>query len=275
MRRIAIVTGAASGIGAALAAELVLADYFVAIADIDKQAASLTSERLNAEYPGTAEFHRVDVRDATAMAELVDRVVVGHGQVDLMVNNAGIAVGGSVSELSVAHWDRAIDVNLRGVVHGVHAALPHMIRQDSGHIVNIASLAGLIPSPNMSPYTATKHAVVGMTLAMQLDMADTNIKFTVVCPGFVDTPILDKLNPADLPPVASNGAARPFAESFPGGLYDVSELAQDITAGIEKNETMLVAPTAAKAAWRSYRTSPSDFMKVTKSAAQGRLKASD
>ncbi|MCH9816409.1 MAG: SDR family oxidoreductase, partial [Actinomycetia bacterium] len=194
---------------------------------------------------------------------------------DLMVNNAGIAIGGPIAELDIAHWDRAIDVNLRGVVNGVQAVLPAMLTRGRGHIVNVASLAGLIPSPGMAPYSATKHAVVGMSLSMQLDLADTGVDVTVVCPGFTDTPILDKFNPADLPPVPSGGSARSFAESLPGGVYDVSELAADIVRGIEKNMVMVVAPATAKAAWRSYRTSPAGFQKLTQSAAKNRRKSGE
>ena len=98
---------------------------------------------------------------------------------------------------------------------------------------------------------------------------------TVVCPGFTDTPILDKPNPADLPAVPSGASARSFAESLPGGIYDVSELAADIATGIEKNKSMIVAPATAKAAWRSYRTSPAGFLKITQTATKSRQKSAD
>jgi len=105
----------------------------------------------------------------------------------VMVNNAGIGVGGEASELTLAHWERVIDVNLRGVIHGVHAAYPVMIAQRSGHIVNTASLAGLMPSPWLTPYAMTKHAVVGLTLSLRAKAAAHGVRVTAVCPGVVDT----------------------------------------------------------------------------------------
>jgi len=161
MGRIAIVTGAASGIGQALAGALVARGDTVVVADVDKDGAERTAGDLSERGPGAATAAMVDVRDAAAVQALVDQTRDRHGRLDLMVNNAGIAVGGETRELLLAHWDRVIDVNLRGVVHGVHAAYPVMVEQGWGHIVNTASLAGLLPSPGATPYAMTKHGVVG------------------------------------------------------------------------------------------------------------------
>src|SRR5207248_6593438 len=133
-----------------------------------------------------------------------------HGRLDLMVNNAGIGIGGETRELLLAHWDRIIDVNLRGVVHGVHAAYPVMIEQGSGHIVNTASLAGLLPSPGATPYAMTKHAVVGLSLSLRGEAAAYGVRVTAVCPGVVETPILDKGGPDDLPKSPAAGRTREF-----------------------------------------------------------------
>jgi NAD(P)-dependent dehydrogenase (short-subunit alcohol dehydrogenase family) len=264
MTKIAIVTGGASGIGAALSLELVRAGDLVVLADVDAAGADTTAERLNAEGPGSAHFAQVDVTDAEAVASCVDHTVGAHGRLDLLVNNAGIGVGGSSLELDLAHWDRAIDVNLRGVVHGTHAALKPMSKQGSGQIVNIASLAGLIPTAYLAPYVATKHAVVGMTLSMRSEFLDRGIGFTVVCPGYTDTPILDTKGPVDLPQIGSLPVIREVAEQLPGGIYEVASLAQDIMAGIDNNEAMVVTPRMARLAWESWRASPIDFMERAK-----------
>src|SRR4051794_22041738 len=139
MARVAIVTGGGSGIGEALSRALAARGDTVVVADIDGAAA----ERVAGDIGARAQAAKVDVRDAAGVQALVDDTVAQHGRLDIMVNNAGIAVGGDVLELSVAHWDRIIDVNLRGVVHGVQAAYPVMARQRSGQIVNTASMAGL------------------------------------------------------------------------------------------------------------------------------------
>jgi len=159
--RVAIVTGGASGIGRALGAALVARGDRVVLADV--AAAAEVADQLNAAGPGAATAAAVDVRDAAAVAHLVTETAEVHGQLDLMFNNAGIRMGGPVEELTVAHWRRAIEVNLLGVVHGVAAAYPLMLRQGHGHIVNTASLAGLVPMPGAAPYTASKAAVVGLS----------------------------------------------------------------------------------------------------------------
>ena len=199
MGRIAIITGAASGIGRALARALVLRGDTVVVADIDGDGAERVAGGLARQGPGAVTSAALDVRDAAAVAALVRSTYDSHGRLDLMVNNAGIAIGGEACELLLAHWDRAIDVNLRGVVHGVQAVYPLMVRQRSGHIVNTASLAGLLPAPGATAYAMTKHAVVGLSLSLRGEAAAYGVRVTAVCPGVVETPILDKGGPDDLP----------------------------------------------------------------------------
>lgn len=145
MVEVAIVTGGASGIGAALGSALVRRGAHVVLADVDGDAVAHNAKVFNEAGPGTAESAVVDVRDAHGVADLVHETHRSRGRLDLMFNNAGIGVAGEPEELLLEHWDRAIDVNLRGVVHGCHAAYPLMKQQGSGHIVNTASLAGLVP----------------------------------------------------------------------------------------------------------------------------------
>jgi NAD(P)-dependent dehydrogenase (short-subunit alcohol dehydrogenase family) len=256
MSRIAIVTGAASGIGQALAGALVARGDTVVVADVDKDGAERTAGYLSERGPGAATAAMVDVRDAGAVQALVDQTRDRHGRLDLMANNAGIAVGGETRELLLAHWDRVIDVNLRGVVHGVHAAYPVMIEQGSGHIVNTASLAGLLPSPGATPYAMTKHAVVGLSLSLRAEAAEHGVGVTAVCPGVVDTPILDKGGPDDLPKPASMGHAREFFRHVQPRFYAPDRLAQDIVRGIDRNTALVIAPASARVAWYLWRYAP-------------------
>lgn len=263
MSRVAIVTGAASGIGLALSDALVRRGDLVVIADVDADGAEREAARLDARgAPGAARAAALDVRDAAAVQDLVDRTVSDHGRLDLMVNNAGIGVGGEVLELTLAHWDRVIDVNLRGVVHGVMAAYPLMVAQRSGHIVNTASLAGLVPSGLLTPYVTTKHAVVGLSLSLRQEAAGKGVKVTVVCPGFTDTPILDKGGPDDLPKPSLATHARQMAEHQFRRLYDPDALARDIMRGIDRNKAMVVAPASARVAWRMQRLAPPVISRV-------------
>ncbi|MGB8501782.1 SDR family oxidoreductase, partial [Mycobacterium sp.] len=177
----ALVTGAGSGIGAALSRALVAAGADVVCTDIDADAAERTAHVSTG--PGTATSGRLDVTDAAAVQAAVDDVVSRTGRLDLMLNNAGIVWGGDTELLTLDQWDTIIDVNIRGVVHGIAAAYPVMIRQGHGDIVNTASMAGLVPAGRLTSYAMTKHAVVGLSLALRSEAAARGVDVLVVCPG--------------------------------------------------------------------------------------------
>jgi NAD(P)-dependent dehydrogenase (short-subunit alcohol dehydrogenase family) len=256
MSRVAIVTGAASGIGRALASALVTRGDTVVVADVDGEGAERVAGELARRGPGTATSAVVDVRDAGTVQALVEQARDQHGRLDVMVNNAGIGIGGEASELTLAHWDRVIDVNLRGVVHGVHAAYPVMIAQRSGHIVNTASLAGLVPASWLTPYAMTKHAVVGLSLSLRAEAATHGVGVTAVCPGVVDTPLLDTVGPDDLPAVAPAGQVREFFRHVQPRFYAADRLAQDIVRGIDRNAALVIAPASARVAYYLWRYAP-------------------
>jgi NAD(P)-dependent dehydrogenase (short-subunit alcohol dehydrogenase family) len=253
--RTAIVTGGASGIGRAIAAALVARGAFVTVADINGGSAEQVAAELAAAGRGTAVAAKLDVTDAGAVSSLYRSVKDAHGRLDFVFNNAGIAIGGLAEELSLEHWNRAIDVNLKGVVHGVHAAYPIMLEQGAGHIVNTASLAGLVPMPMGIPYTATKHAVVGLSLGLRAEAATRGVKVSVVCPGFVDTPMLMSVNP-DLPETSVGRDARSDIKQSMPRLYTAEKLARDIMRGVARNQALIVAPASGRAAWRAMRLLP-------------------
>ncbi len=187
--KVAVITGGASGICKAIGTALAHRGADVVLADIDDVAAKAAADDIAGTPTGRVSGTGLDVRDAGAFAELVERVVAERGRIDLMFNNAGIGMGGEVAELTLEHWDRVIDIDLRGVVHGVAAAYPVMIRQGRGHIVNTASLAGLIPHPMLVPYATAKHAVVGLSLSLRGEATLYGVRVSVLCPGIIDTPI--------------------------------------------------------------------------------------
>lgn len=187
---IAVVTGAASGIGRALAEALGRRGAVVIVSDLNAGGAKAVADAIVAAG-GRAESVTTDVSREADVTTLVDATLQRHGRVDLMINNAGIAVGGEVRDLIVADWRRIIDVNLLGVVHGVAAASPRMVAQGSGHILNIASLAGLGPWPTMAPYATTKFAVVGLSLSLRAEAASLGVRVSVACPGFVQSGIYE------------------------------------------------------------------------------------
>lgn len=254
MSRVVIITGAASGIGRSLAAAMVAVGDRVIAADINLAGAREAAEQMRGS--GSASAVQLDVTDAEAVQALVDSVTNDHGRLDIMVNNAGIGIGGFVEELTVDHWDRAIDVNIRGVVHGVQAAYPIMVRQRDGHIVNTASLAGLVPAPTLTPYAMTKHAVVGLSTSLRIEGASHGVRVTAVCPGFTDTAILDTVTHEGLTTTSLAGRSRELASRMPGGLYSPDALAQDILEGIARNRRLVVAPRYARVATLTNRLVP-------------------
>jgi NAD(P)-dependent dehydrogenase (short-subunit alcohol dehydrogenase family) len=246
----AIVTGGGSGIGAALTRALVADGTHVVCADVDLAAASAVAASCSAG-PGTAVARRLDVTAAAQVQEAVDAVVAEHGRLDLMFNNAGITFLGNTEDLTLAQWDAIVDVNVRGVVHGVHAAYPRMIAQGGGHIVNTASMGGLMAAGLMTSYVMTKHAVVGLSLALRTEAAGHGVGVTVVCPAAVDTPILDK---------GEIGAFRGRDFYLKGqGIkrpVDADVLARRILAAVRADEAIVVEPRQARIAWRIGRLSP-------------------
>jgi NAD(P)-dependent dehydrogenase (short-subunit alcohol dehydrogenase family) len=188
--KIAIVTGGASGIGRALARDLAARGAQVLLADLQVDGALGVAAKITASG-GKAAAHYLDVRDGESVERLVARTVAEKGRLDYMFNNAGIAITGEFRDFSTSDWKRILDINVSGVFAGTAAAYAVMIRQRAGHIVNTASLAGLVPSPGLAAYCASKHAVVGLSTSLRAEAAGYGVKVSVVCPGFISTPILD------------------------------------------------------------------------------------
>jgi NAD(P)-dependent dehydrogenase (short-subunit alcohol dehydrogenase family) len=239
---VAIVTGAASGIGLALSKAMIARGATVWMTDVNAAGVESAANALGAN----ARWRALDVRDAEAFRELIERVASEHGRVDYLFNNAGIGVGGEAHELTVAHYDRIIDINVRGVVHGVVAAYPIMMKQKSGHIVNTASMAGLIAAPLMAPYALTKHAVVGLSLSLRGEAANFGVRVSALCPSAIETPILDSNNPADLPQSSWRPNLRRYLTTLGGSPYPVERLADDTLCGVEKNRALIIIPRTAR-----------------------------
>ena len=256
----AIVTGGGSGIGAALVRAIAAAGAHVVVADIDLAAARRVAEEVTTTrsaragapaVAGSAQPARLDVTDADAVSALVEEVVESRGGLDMMFANAGITWGGDTELLSLDQWNAIIDVNVRGVVHCVHAAYPHMIARGSGALVLTASMGGLCPAGLITSYAMTKHAVVGLGLSLRAEAAGRGVGVTVVCPAAVDTAILDKgqLDGFDGRRfyLDGQGVRRPL---------DPDRLAASVLAGVAGNRALVVEPVRARATWRLQRLAP-------------------
>jgi NAD(P)-dependent dehydrogenase (short-subunit alcohol dehydrogenase family) len=187
--RVAVVTGGASGIGRGLAEAFAARSMKVVIADVEVAALEATARALE-ERGAEVMSARVDVRDRLAVMRLAEDVYARFGGAHILCNNAGVAHPGFIHDLSLDDWEWVLDVNLKGVIHGIHAFLPRMRKSgEPCHIVNTASLSGLVYAPGMAPYNASKAAVVAISETLAIESAGSNVGVSVLCPGWVNTRI--------------------------------------------------------------------------------------
>jgi NAD(P)-dependent dehydrogenase (short-subunit alcohol dehydrogenase family) len=237
----AFVTGGASGIGLALGRAFAKVGCRVMLADIEEAAladAVRSLERIGPEVCGVV----CDVADSASVEAAAERTIAAFGRVHILCNNAGVAGGSGIDDISLASWRWVLDVNLMGVVHGLRAFLPHMRGHlEGGHIVNTASMAGMLSDGGMglSPYTASKYAVVALSEGLRAELEPHGIGVTVLCPGFVQTSIAEagRNRPARYgahAPVASPRSAA-IAELVRTGI-DPKAVADRVLAAIRDDE---------------------------------------
>lgn len=256
--QVAIVTGGASGIGKAVGTRLAELGCRTVLTDNDEFTLEKTVAELSAkDLP--VDGVTLDVRDATAVQRVVDDVKKSHGRLDYMFNNAGVNVFAELIDTSLEDWNWLIDVNLKGVIHGVHAALPIMREQGFGHIINTASLAGISPTPVEGAYSATKHAVVALSLAARIENEDQGVKVSVVCPGVIETPMIDNSKY-----IKFDGADVFTRMQKRIKVMPVEEAARVIIKGVQKNLPFIIVTGFAHAVWRTYRLAPSSALKLGK-----------
>jgi NAD(P)-dependent dehydrogenase (short-subunit alcohol dehydrogenase family) len=191
--KVAVVTGAASGIGRALALGLRGRGCHLALVDLDREGLTRLHHELSGSGAGhPVTIHVADVGDRVRMRELAREVVEAHGAVHLLINNAGIAYEAAFPQTSLEDWDHIIGVNLWGVIHGCHFFMPHLAKVERGHIVNVSSLLGIVAMGGQSAYCTTKFAVRGLSEALWEELRPTTVGLTVVHPGAVATNIMKR-----------------------------------------------------------------------------------
>jgi NAD(P)-dependent dehydrogenase (short-subunit alcohol dehydrogenase family) len=243
--KICVITGGASGIGRGVSEALARSGAQVVVADLDGDGA----QRVASGIGERATARRLDVADAVAVEALVREVVASYGRLDYMFNNAGFAVHGETLDSTVEQWRRIVDVNLMGVVYGSLAAYRVMAEQGSGHVVNTASLAGLVGVTTFSSYAMTKAAVVMLSKMLRFEGLDRGVRFTAVCPGFIKTGIYEN---ATYNRVDQKAA---FAQ-IPFPLVELDTAVQKILQGVARNRELIVFPAYARILWWLARFAP-------------------
>jgi NAD(P)-dependent dehydrogenase (short-subunit alcohol dehydrogenase family) len=264
----AFVTGGGSGIGKALSKALSARGLTVCVSDINLNAA----QEVARECGPLATAIALDVRDPDAVLGSIGKFASEHGRLDYVFNNAGIGTSGETNDIPLDAWRRIVDINLYGVLHGVLAAYPIMIKQGFGHIVNTASLAGLGPAPLFSPYALTKHAVVGLSTSLRIEAASRGVRVSAFCPAAVETPILDTMNPAEFN-IGTAPDARRFLTALAGPPYSVEKAVEELLVELGRNKGVIVLPARARMAWRLGRWFPALVEMVSRHALAAERKA--
>ena len=248
----AVITGAASGIGRALAIELARRGCTVVLADRQfALAESIAAVILS--NGGKAWARELDVCDYPALQVIVDEAVANTGRLDYMFNNAGIGIGGLVEDYELEDWNTTIDVNLRGVTNGIQACYRLMVDQGYGHIVNTASMAGLIPAASQIAHSATKLAVSGLSQALRVEAEIKGVRVSALCPGAIETPILTGGVYGRLPKgITPEKATAYWAKLHP---MPVAEFAEQALDQVAKNVPLIILPGRWRGLYWIYRLS--------------------
>ncbi|MCP4754002.1 MAG: SDR family oxidoreductase [Proteobacteria bacterium] len=253
--KIALVTGGAFGIGKALCQELSKNGATVIVADIDLAEAKTVALSI-AATGASAKEARLDVARREEFQELIDATVSEYGRLDFVFNNAGIYLMGEVRDMEPEHWDRLLDVNLKGVVHGTTEAYRVMTEQGFGHIVNVASVSGLIPSPMETAYATTKWAVVGLSTSLRIEAEDLGVRVSVACPGYVNTEMGNSAT------VLKAERRELFSQELQENMMDPADCAWYILHYVARNQAVIPVTGMARRGWRLFRYFPSFTLKL-------------
>ena len=249
-QRNAVITGAASGFGRALAVALAKRGWQILAADVNLEGAGETCALVK-DAGGSGEPFRCDVAVIDDVRRMAEYVFGRWGRVDLLVNNAGVAVAGMVGECPVEDWQWIFSVNFWGVLHGCHVFVPRMKAQGGGHIVNMASAAGLISLPEMPAYNATKAAVISLSETLKCELAADGIGVTVVCPSFFRTNLLSTFR-------CTNKFQKDFSTAaIENGRMSAEEIAESTIRAVKKNRLYVIPQFSARVQWFLKRLSPS------------------
>lgn len=248
--KVAVVTGGASGIGREMCLYLAKEGAVVVVADIDAEGADEVARKCRVRGAAHALDLQTDVALRHDVENLVKRSVSEFGRIDLMINNAGIGLDGEFKDMTLEQWEKVMDIDFWGVLYGTHYAYRVMIGQGYGQIVNVSSLAGLMPGGLMTSYVASKHAVAGFTISLRPEAQLYGIKVNLLCPGFIETGMHEKTEKVseylNLEKNQRDKSRYPTAD----------QCIDEMMRGIEKDRAIIIAPGGQRVYWWIYRLFP-------------------
>ena len=249
----AVITGAASGFGRALALTLAKrGGWKILVADINRAGMEETLALIR-QAGGDGDIFECDVSQPEDVQKMADSAFSKWERIDLLINNAGVVTCGFTGDIPIKDWHWCVDINFWGMLHGCHSFIPYMKKQGSGHIINIASSAGLFSLMEMGPYNVTKAAVISLSETMRQELSQHNIGVTVSCPMFFNTHLLDNMRYQD--PFQTQ-----FAHAaFENGRLSAEEVAERTIRAYEKNRLYVIPQFSGKYYWVLKRLSPRIF----------------
>ncbi len=259
-----VVTGGGSGLGRAFAEQFAAMRGQVVIADVNDQGAEETRAILEGRGVKAWAVH-CDVSKANEVGDLARRAEELMGRVDIIVNNAGVAVGGPVGAVPLSDWEWIMGINLWGVVYGCHTFIPAMKERKSGHIINVASLAAIAQAPNMGPYNVTKAGVVALSETLATELLPFGIGVTVVCPSFFETNLMDGARSHEI------NAGSTVRKLMKKSRIDANDVAAHAIACARKNRLYAFPHNEGRVLWAMKRASPELFHRKLLARASKRM----
>ncbi len=247
-----VITGAGSGLGRAFAEELAERGCKLLLSDINETGLQETANRARGLGADDVVVQTTDVRNAEEVERLAALADDRWGGSDLVINNAGVAVAGAVGNVPLEDWRWVVDINLWGVIYGCHSFVPRFRKNRSGHILNVASAAGLVSTPKLGPYNVTKAGVVALTESIHAELSGSGVGATVLCPSFFQTNIA-KAGRTSGDPRGMVGAEKLMARA----KIDARGVAREALRGVENNVLYVVPMADARWMWRIKRAMPS------------------
>jgi NAD(P)-dependent dehydrogenase (short-subunit alcohol dehydrogenase family) len=250
-----VITGAGSGLGRGLALNFSKLGWRVAVSDINLKTAGETVQLMNGKGNGLAV--KCDVTKPEEVQALADTVISTWGTIDIIINNAGVPVLGFMDKIAIEDWKFEIDIMFMSVVYGCRTFIPIFKKQGWGHIVNVASSAGIVSLPEMSPYSAAKAGVISLSETLRIELKGSNIGVTVVCPTFFKSNLMEQARCADERQLKM---AKTFFSKFSFGK--VESICASTLKAIKKNKLYVLPQPDAKLFWFMKRMAPNTFFNV-------------